>query len=424
MRVFPVAVGATILLASVLAGDTRPGITESEFLESLEGEHPALVALGQSLAEARAAARGVRRLSNPELGASWETPGELQQLDVLVSWRPPHPARRRLALAAADAEVAAARSRLEAERVALRQAVREVFADWAMSTATAAALVRWTEELEGLANRERERAAVGEASGLDARRLALAASEARGRLARVEARRLEAFARVRVWRADLASDLVPELPPLIPPVAAMSGGHLELDALRSEHEVATAHRELASRVLDMPTLAAGWQRQEASGEVAQGATVGLSWVVPLFDRGQAERASTQARLEATRARLELAEREIQAGREGALGAYGGLRAAALAASSATAESTSIGAAATAAFQAGETSVTDLLDALRSATEAEIAALELYAEALAAHRRLEQLIRPPLGEPVSSRTPAPNAPSAPSRLSIFPSGDPS
>jgi len=389
MRAFPVAACATMLFARVLVGDTGPRITESQFLEPLESGHPALVALGQSLAEAEAAARSARTLSNPELGASREAPGELEQLDVSVSWQLPHLGRRRLAVAAADAGVTAARSRLEAERTALRQAVRETFARWATSTATAETLGRWSGELERLAARERERAASGEASGLDARRLALAASEARGRLARAEAERLEALAAARAWRADLAPDAIPELPPLGDPGATVEN-HPLLVALRAELEAAAAERDLASRVLDMPSLSAGWQRQEAGGEVADGATMGLSWTVPLFDQRQAERERTRARVETASARLELAEREIHAGREGALTAYGALRAAATAASSAAGDSSGVTTAATAAFQAGETTVTDLLDALRSATEAEVAALELYAEALAARRRLEQL----------------------------------
>lgn len=389
MRAFPVAACATILFARVLVGETGPRITESQFLEPIEIGHPAFVALGQSLAEAEAAARSARTLANPQLGASRETPGELEQLDLSVSWQLPHPGRRRLAVAAADARVTAARARLAAEHTALRQDLRETFARWATSTAAAAALERWSGELERLAARERERAAIGEASGLDARRLALAANDARGRLARAEAERLEALAAARAWRPDLAPGAVPELPGLGDP-GATGEIHPLLATLRAEHQAASAERNLASRVLDMPSLSAGWQRQEAAGEVADGATVGLSWNLPLFDRRQAERDLASARLEATNARLELAEREIRARREGALTAWEALRDAAIAASGAASDSSAVTSAATAAFRAGETSVTDLLDALRSATEAELAALDLHAEALAAHRRLAQV----------------------------------
>ncbi|MCL4836702.1 MAG: TolC family protein [Thermoanaerobaculia bacterium] len=402
MRAISVAFCATILLTRALVAETGPRITESEFLRALESGHPALVALAQAVAEAESAARAARVLANPELAASRETPGELEQLDVAVSWQLPHPSRRRLAAAAADAEIAAARARFEAERADLVQRMRETYARWATSSAAAGSLRRWSGEVERLAERERERAASGEASGLDARRLALAASEVRGQLARAEAERLEAFAAARAWKVDLAPDAMPELPPLREP-GATAEAHPRLRALRAELESATAERDLASRVFDMPSVSAGWQRQEAAGEVADGATLGLIWTVPLLDRRQAERARARARAEAASARLELATREIRSSREGALAAYGGLSAAAAAARTAASESPAVVRAATAAFQAGETSVTDLLDALRSAAEAELAALDLYAEALAAHRRLELLLGAPLGDDAGKPT---------------------
>ncbi|HSM51166.1 MAG TPA: TolC family protein, partial [Thermoanaerobaculia bacterium] len=253
MRAIPVAFCATILLTRALVAETGPRITESEFLRALESGHPALVALAQAVAEAESTARAARALANPELAASRETPGELEQLDVAVSWQLPHPSRRRLAAAAADAEIAAARARFEAERAALVQRMRETFARWATSSAASESLGRWSGELERLAARERARAASGEASGLDARRLALAASEVRGRLARAEADRLEALAAARAWKAGLAPEAVPELPPLREP-GAPTEEHPLLAALRNELDAATAERDLASSVLDMPSL--------------------------------------------------------------------------------------------------------------------------------------------------------------------------
>ena len=49
----------------------------------------------------------------------------------------------------------------------------------------------------------------------------------------------------------------------------------------------------------------------------------------------------------------------------------------------------------AAFQGGETSLTDLLDTVRSVLAAESTALRLHGAALKAHRRLERLAGRPL-----------------------------
>jgi cobalt-zinc-cadmium efflux system outer membrane protein len=231
--------------------------------------------------------------------------------------------------------------------------------------------------------------------------LALAAEQARGQLARAEAARREAFATARAWRSDLTADTLPALPPLPVPDPAFADPPVLL-ALRHELAAEHARRAQAAQWLEMPILSAGWQRQEALGKAATGATVGLAWTVPLFDRGQAARQSAEARVTATSARLELAERESEARRVGTLAAYRTLREAALGARHAATDGIAVTAAATAAFAAGETSVTDLLDAIRSATEAELAALELYGEALAAHRRLMEAAGAP-----SSEAPATN-----------------
>lgn len=390
MRAFVVAVSAATLFAGSAGAQTASIITESEFLAPLDAAHPALLSLRQDLAEAEAAALGARALANPELGASRERPGDIEQLDFTLSWRPPLPGKRRLATAAADASVDAARARLAVDRSSLRTAMREVFARWATSSATTERLSRWVSQLDALAQRERERADSGETSGLDARRLALAASEARGQLARAEAERLASAAAARAWRPDLAPDSAPQLPPLPAPAPGELPEHPRLIALRAELEAARLDEELASRIADMPAIVGGWQRQEAGGVVAEGPTVGLSWTVPLLDRQRGARAATRARVEGLEARLELSEREIAANRTGALAAYVALRAAAVAASEAAADAPAILTAATHAFRAGESGLTDLLDTLRSATDAEVSALALHAEALAAQRRLESL----------------------------------
>jgi outer membrane protein TolC len=271
--------------------------------------------------------------------------------------------------------------------------MREAFARWATATATTAHLARWVSQLDLLAQRERQRADSGETSGLNARRLALATSEARGQLARAEAERLAAAADARIWRPDLPADASPALPPLPQlPALAPSGfpEHPRLTALRAELEAARFKEELASKVVDMPEIIGGWQRQDAGNVVAEGPSLGLSWTLPLLDRKRGERAASRARVVGLEARLELAQREVAATLGGAIAAYEALRIAASSASEAAADAPSVRTAATNAFRAGESGLTDLLETLRSATDAELSALGLHAEALAAARRLETL----------------------------------
>jgi cobalt-zinc-cadmium efflux system outer membrane protein len=390
MRAFVAAPVAALLLAVQVGAQEPQIVTEAEFLAPVAAAHPARVALRQELAEAEAAALAARALPNPELGAHREAPGTVEQLDLTLSWRPPDPGRRRLSQAAASAGIEAARARLAVDRMALRAAMREAYARWAVATAASEGLKRQVSQVDALARRERERAAAGESSGLDARRLGLAASGASAELARAEADRLRARGAARAWRPDLPVDAVPELPPLPEPASAPTTDHPRLAALRADLEAAQLAERLAARIVEMPEVVGGWQRQDLGIDVAiEGPIVGVAWPLPLFDRRRGERAAARARVEALEARLTLAEREVAAARASGLAAYSHLRAGATAAREAAADSPGVVAAARASFWAGETGLTDLLETLRSATAAEIAALELYAEALVAQRELEK-----------------------------------
>ncbi len=395
MRVFLVAACAATLYPTLAAAEAGHVLSEAVFLALLGSDHPALIAEREELLEAEAEAAAARVFEVPDLEGTYESPGRVEQVDLGVSWQLPHPGRRRLAAQATSARVSAARSRFETEAAALHQTLRAVYARWSISTAKAGALERWAGELDDLAEREQRRAVEGESSGLDARRLTLAALEARARLAQAEAERLEAFAAVRAWYPLLEEASVPELPPLPPPATTPAAAHPDLVALEAELAAAATERELAGLLADMPALAAGWQRQESDGLTAEGPTLAVRWALPLAGRRERSRALAEAAISSTTARLEVRRRELDALREGARAAYEGLRQAALDNRSVTADNHLVREAALAAFEAGEVDVTDLLDALRSVVEAEVAVLELHRQAAAAHRLLQQTSGPAL-----------------------------
>jgi outer membrane protein TolC len=81
--------------------------------------------------------------------------------------------------------------------------------------------------------------------------------------------------------------------------------------------------------------------------------------------------------------------------EGARGAWSTLRAAALRAVEAADDAQAVVRGTVAAFEAGEADVTDLNDALRAAFAADLLALELQGEALAAERAFEAALGQPL-----------------------------
>lgn len=382
-----------------------PPVTEAELFAAAGEDHPALAALREEVGAARAAALAAASLADPVLGVEREDPGgAAEQVDLTLAWQPPGPDRG-LRRDAAEHGIAAAEARLRAERLAVHVGLHQVFADWALAQARADRLTEHARGLADLARRERARADRGESSGLEARRLELAASEARSRVALAEADLAAARGAVAAWIPALGDDARPELPALPPVPDALPERPPRVEALAEELAAARLSRRAASRIVGWPELTAGWQRQDFDAGSAEGPILGFSWPLPLLDRNRAERSLTTAREQAAEARYEAAVIRLDAERDGALAAYRRLEAGAGEAREATAGNAAMLAGALAAFEHGEASVTDLLETLRSALDAEGSALDVHAAALAAFRRLEEAAGIPLdaGGPLHAQT---------------------
>jgi cobalt-zinc-cadmium efflux system outer membrane protein len=193
----------------------------------------------------------------------------------------------------------------------------------------------------------------------------------------------------------LGDGALPELPAVPPAPRALRERHPRIEALAEDLSAARLSRRAAERIVGWPELTAGWQRQELDAGSVEGPILGFSWPLPLIDRNRAERGLSAAREQAAEARYEAASLRLDADRAGALAACRRLAAGARQAHEATEGNAAMLAGAVAAFEQGEASVTDLLETLRSALEAEISALEVHGAALAAFRRLEEAAGVPL-----------------------------
>jgi outer membrane protein TolC len=365
-------------------------IHESQFLRVFDAEHPAVIALGDRVADAEAARIGAGTLANPTLDAEVEAPdGAADQTTVRLGWAPPLDGRRGAAIDAAEATLEAARHDMHWQRARLRQRMRAVFADWAVAHAHFAALRDHVEQLRTLEERSRLRAERGEDSPLSARRLSLEVSQAVVDLAAARAERARARARAESAHGDLPADAVPRLPAL-PPVPEITADFARADVLarRSEVDAAAAAARRAGRVLRFPELGVGWTNISEADEDFSGPVFGATWEVPLFDRDQDLRTRAERERALAEARLVRTERRARAERGAALEAYRALVATANDVDTALDGATGVIDAARASFLAGESSTTDLLDTLRSVIASRLAALDLHGRALAAHRELE------------------------------------
>ena len=383
-------IGLLVGLFAAAGGTQNPPVfTEAEFLSILDEAHPAVRASAEALARAEARVLASRTFSNPVLGTVREDPsGPIGQTDVLVSWQLPGTARRP-EIEAREGKVEAARRGLAHQLLGHRLAMKEAYAGWAVAAARRPRLAAQAERVESLARREAARAESGEASGLEARRLQLAAATLRSRVALADVASEEARAAAAAWHPGLPAGAQPVLPELsgAPP---LDGADSWVRAAEADVAAAELAEIATRRIVGSPEVTLGWRRQDLTPGAVDGPIFGFAWSVPLFDRRQAARMTAGAGIEAARARLEVAERGSTASRTAAANNFARLGAAFADAREELAGSDGMLDGVEEAFRLGETGVTDLLETHRSVTEAALAVLDLHEAALGAHRELERL----------------------------------
>lgn len=379
-------------------------VTEEEFLRSVEETHPAFVETQGELAVAEADFSRAKTWPNPAIDLEQEALQEgPKQTTLSASWVIPFDGRRGLDSEAAKTHMESVRQDRRAVSLELRGQARGAYARWALAVVRQKASDSLLAKVNRLASQSTARARVGEESGLTARRLALAALEVRAAAARAAAEVANARAQAKAWVPALPTDADPQRPELPPaPISSLVSGNPSLEARRLEIERFELELRLSKRFWEAPELSFGWQRIEDETASIDGPVFGISWSLPLFDRRQADRIEARGQLAAARARLELAERLSQAELEGALAAYVQLREAAGEADRLVGESTQVIESAAARFRLGESTLTDLLETLRTVLAASETAVTLYADALEAHRALERAAGRPLSANEESR----------------------
>jgi outer membrane protein, heavy metal efflux system len=387
----PLIAGIVVLWLAPMARAQE--VTEEGFLSALNDNNAAVQSLKDGLARAEGARVQARTLSNPRLDFWREEPeSNPQTTNWTLAWTPPLNGRYGLGKKAAEVGLAAARDRFEADRAEVRREFRGAFAEWRLALERRDTLRQQLDLVTNLGENERQRARVGEQSGLAARRFTLAEGEVRTALGSAEAAYVRAESSARALRRDLPAESQPA--PLVlpePPAALDSVDSPQLTALEQEKAQAGYEARRVGRFLGFPTLLIGWQTIENGGISASGPIVAAGWTVPLFDRDQGARLEAQQRSDIAAARLTFAQARIAGEVEGGLSAYRVLFASAHETEKTAGETDRTIEAATAAFRAGEAGLTDLLETLRSAFAARLRAIDTRGQALEAHRDLEVVL---------------------------------
>lgn len=384
------AVGLMAVLAGPLA--RAEGVSEEEFLAPFGEEHVSVRALQENLARAEAIRIKTRTLANPTVEFWHEAPEDNPRVaNWTIAWTPPLDRRQGLRRRSAEKGLVAARELLNLDLANLRRELRRTFSDWSLGFERRAVLRTQRDLVVRLAEQERQRARVGEASGLAARRFTLAEAEVRAELAKAEAESMMAEAVARAWRPELPPESIPEPLTLAPPLDDLDASDSpELRALVLEKEQAEIDVRGARRYWGFPELRVGWQTLQERDVVHGGPIFAVGWSVPLFDRDRAARWEALRRKDIAVARASLAETRIAGEIQGGVAAYGLLFRSAEEAEQASRETDRVIEAVSSAFLAGEATLTDLLESLRTAFGALIAEIDARARAAKVYRDLEAM----------------------------------
>jgi cobalt-zinc-cadmium efflux system outer membrane protein len=303
-----------------------------------------------------------------------------------------------LEASAADRSADAAEARRDRARAEIRSEATLAFASVIAATERMAVFADSLAALDELSRIIARREEAGEASGYERSRISLERGLAANEREAADIESQQALANALrllgpdVSRVDLAGSVVPErsAPDVGQLLDSLEIARADLAAIRLDKESAElAGRAASRRWIPDPAIRAGaLVLEDAQHGEAVGGVVGLQIEVPLFDRGQGERARAEAQrslavaryarlLQAARSELTLAAETLRTRRTRLL----------LHRDDVLMPARELRGSAAAGYRGGEMDLLALVDAERNAREAELAAITLALEVREAETRL-------------------------------------
>ena len=391
-------VTAVIAVATVAAADSAVdprvvAVDEVQFLEQLGRVDPRFERLAADIETARAevVAAGIRAepqiaIDREEVFSNGGLATNYARLTVPVDVSGRRGRRVAAARNAADAVIAAGeRARVEIVIESMR-----VFEESAYARRYVEALRAERDALVRLVEVVRKRAGAGASSGYDLQRFELELTVYDDLITSAETRLLEARTQLAalVGRPDELVDAATpfDLPGPPPPLATLTPAVLDG---RGDYRAARLRRESAAQLVRaadrawIPTLglSAGAMSQDVGTETALGYTVGVSFSLPVFDRGRAAKGRARGEGRAAAADARLIETRIAAVLRAKHATV--VRRIAQAEQLATtqlARLDSLLRAAETAYREGASGVVELLDAYQTARDTRLRDLELRRDA--------------------------------------------
>ncbi|HEX6096262.1 MAG TPA: TolC family protein [Thermoanaerobaculia bacterium] len=395
MRFLRFLFSLALATATAASAQTIPNVLTEDGAVRIAHASQSVVALGAAQLDlARSGVERERRWPNPTLDYTRESAGETEQFLTLAQSFD-FSGRRAMRRRAAELRVEATRQEVADQQLDLARIVRSEFSRAASQQELVRALTEWSKKIGAAAETAARLQAGGEVSGYDRRRLERERIGAEARLAAERGalvaaqRRLASF--LGVENLDGVT-LQRSTPPEIPADAELTARieqRPDVAAIAKRIEAATLDAQAAQRWrVPLFDLTAGMKNTEADSGAILGAGVSL----PLFNRNQDELLRANAELAILNA-----QRTLLATR--ARGEAGGLaaearelrNAARLFREQALPISERLTATAEAAYRAGEAGILELLDAYRTALDAEVEAAGLEQRAREAEIELTRAL---------------------------------
>jgi cobalt-zinc-cadmium efflux system outer membrane protein len=314
MRIALFCAALTAAMVPVSARAQSPALTESEAMARLSADSPRVRAIRAAIEVARADVLAAGRYPNPRITVDREAVSGNTEYLTRVGQILPVTGYRGLQLQAASLMVEAVTSRADEEIRRARADLRLAFAQLIAAQTRERELAAARDRLQGVADVLAKREAAGDAAGFDrlrAEREVLDLEADRATSATERTRAQAALAGFFMGPLDPSTlvaapsapvmDTLPAIEALVERAEANRG---ELTALRKETESAqVAGRAAERRWIPEPELVAGTKSSSIGGGDV-GSVFGVQATIPLFDRGQPERALAQARASRAQARIE------------------------------------------------------------------------------------------------------------------------
>jgi cobalt-zinc-cadmium efflux system outer membrane protein len=384
-----------LVTATAASAQTIPNVlTEDDAVRIAQGSQSVVALSAAQLDLARSDVERERRWPNPTLDYTRESAGETEQF-LTLSQSFDFSGRRAMRRRAAELRVEATQQEVAGQQLDLARIVRSEFSRAANQQELVRALTEWSRKIGAAAETAARLQAGGEVSGYDRRRLE---RERIGAEARLAAERGALIAAQRRLASFLGSETVDGVtlqrptPPEIPADAELTTRieqRPDVAAIAKRIEAATLDQQAAQRWrVPLFDLTAGMKNTQADSGAILSAGVSL----PIFNRNQDELLRANAELAILNAQRTLLVTRAR-GEVGGLAAEAReLRnAARLFREQALPTSERLTATAEAAYRAGEVGILELLDAYRTALDAEVEAAELEQRAREAEIELTRAL---------------------------------